>query len=452
MKHDILRLLASITLFIQLGLAVAAQSTSNTLDSTKQDSIATLAIKQFVDRPEPAHAWSHIGSHKNAYGTIHQLRVTSQVWNDKKWEHAVEVYEPIQTTHREHALLFVTGGSQLGEPSRSEIERGLTLANQCGAAVIMLHQVPNQPLLDGRKEDDLISETWLRYLETGDPNWPLLFPMVKSAVKTLDSIETFSEKHLGNKIDKFVITGASKRGWTSWLTPVVDTRIIATAPIVIDVLNFREQMKHQLDSWGEYSLQIRDYTSKGLVKGVQEIESPRETQLRTMMDPFSYRDQLSLPKLLIVGTNDPYWTVDAMNLYWDDLIGPKFISQHPNAGHGLEGSQKQAMQTLAVFFQHVAANRPLPEIDWKPIETASTIGLQITCDMKPREVKLWYANSEDGDFRDDRWNYIQSTLSNGQWLGQIKKNAVGQQAVFAEIQFSTDDLTWSLTSLVHRFK
>ena len=110
------------------------------------------------------------------------------------------------------------------------------------------------------------------------------------------------------------------------------------------------------------------------------------------------------------------------------------------------------MQTLAVFFQHVAAQRSLPEIDWKPIETESSIGLHITCDMKPHGVKLSYANSEDGDFRDDRWDSIPTTRFNGQWLGQIKKNAKGQQAVFAEIQFSTDDLTWSLTSLVHRFQ
>ena len=451
MKHETIRFLASAIFFVQLEFYAAAQSGPNPSAAPPQELAATSTMKQFVDRPEPEYAWSHIGSTLNSYGTIHQLRVISQVWNDKKWQHAVEVYEPKHTKHREHALLFVTGGSEVKEPSPSEIERGLTLANQCGAAVVMLHQVPNQPLLGGRKEDDLISETWLRYLETGDPNWPLLFPMVKSAVKTLDSVEAFSENQLGRGIKHFVITGASKRGWTSWLTPVVDKRIVATAPIVIDVLNFREQMKHQLESWGEYSLQIRDYTTKGLVKGTQEIESSREAQLRTMMDPFSYRDQLKLPKLLIVGTNDPYWTADAMNLYWDDLIGPKFISQHPNAGHGLEGSQEQAMQTLAMFFQHVASNRPLPKIDWKPIETPSSIGIQLTCDVPAQRVKLWYANSEDGDFRDEHWQAVASTLTDDQWFGQIKKNAAGQQALFAEIQFSTDDRTWSLTTLVYRF-
>jgi PhoPQ-activated pathogenicity-related protein len=315
----------------------------------------------------------------------------------------------------------------------------------------MLHQTPNQPLLGDRKEDDLITESWLKYLDSGDESWPLLFPMVKSAVTAMDAVEAFSRAQFTAPIEKFVITGASKRGWTSWLTPVVDRRLIGTAPIVIDVLNFRAQMNHQLATWGAFSEQIIDYTRKGLVKRPGETETPREVALRTMMDPFTYRDQLTLPKLLIVGTNDPYWVVDAMNLYWDDLPGSKFIRQVPNAGHGLQGGQQGAMLSLSVFFRHLASARPLPTIDWEPAQGERDLQLTMTCDGKPKTVRLWSARSRDEDFRDDHWtSEVLSPQEENQWTGSAELEKAGHVAIFGEFEFDFSGYPWSLTTLVYR--
>ena len=276
--------------------------------------------------------------------------------------------------------------------------------------------------------------------------------MVKSAVRTIDAVQAFSKQELEHEIKKIVITGASKRGWTSWLTPVVDQRIVGTAPIVIDMLNFRKQMNHQLATWGDFSIQIRDYTSKGLVKRPQDPESAREQKLRTMMDPYSYVEKLILPKLLIVGTNDPYWTVDAMNLYWGDLSGPKFVSQHANAGHGLEGSQEEAMRTLAGFFRLVATGQRLPSIQWEPKKTESTIGISIETDDRAKSAKLWFATSQDGDFRDDKWNSKPATKTANGWQSQIDTQTGKQQAIFGEVEFEEQGGSWSFTTLVYRFE
>lgn len=413
------------------------------------DAVPT-ALADYVHRADDAFAWELVDTTKLDAGRVYQLRVISQEWHDIVWRHAVEIYEPARVDHPGHALLFVTGGSTPRPPSQRDMQRGLQLASTCGARVVMLHQTPNQPLLGDRKEDDLITETWLRYLDSGDETWPLLFPMVKSAVRTMDAVEQFTKREFDQPIERFVITGASKRGWTSWLTPVADGRVIATAPIVIDVLNFRAQMNHQIETWGSYSEQIIDYTSKGLVKRPGEKESPRELALRTMMDPYTYRNKLQLPKLLIVGTNDPYWVVDAMNLYWDDLAGGKFIRQVPNAGHGLEGGQDGAMTTLAIFFRHMVTGQPMPKLSWQIAEEQGKLQLQMSASAKPRKVRFWNAESQDNDFRDARWNSTELNGSGSSWLGQADVPSSGHVAVFGEMEFEFSGYPWSLTTLVYR--
>lgn len=409
-----------------------------------------MALHNYVNRPEPDFAWKLLGTVDTKAGRVHELRVTSQKWHDIIWQHAVEVYEPKDIMFPKHALLFVNGGSKPRSPSDNDMKRGLQLAQSCGARVVMLHQVPNQPLFGGRTEDDLITDTWLKYLESGDETWPLLFPMVKSAVKTMDAVQDLANTEWSQSIDHFVITGGSKRGWTSWLTPVADQRICATAPIVIDVLNFRPQMNHQLNSWGKFSEQIIDYTSKGLVKRPHETETPREAALRTMMDPFTYRKQLTLPKLMIVGTNDPYWVVDAMNLYWDDLEGQKYVRQVPNAGHGLEGGRDNALTTLAVFFRHVAAAHELPQHSWKLAQTDSQLTLTMTASPTPETVRLWTAQSDDLDFRDDKWTSAALPAKGTDWIGAADVPASGHIAIFGEFEFDLNGLPWSLTTLVYR--
>ena len=409
------------------------------------------SLERYVNAEDDSFSWEKLRSTKTESGTVHQLKLVSQTWHDIVWSHTLMVYEPARILHPDHMLLFVTGGTTGRVPRKEEQATGLKLANACGAGVAFLYQVPNQPLLGDRVEDDLITETWLRYLKTGDDTWPLLFPMVKSAVKAMDALEEFSEQNFDRKAEKFVITGASKRGWTSWLTPVVDSRVVGTAPIVIDVLNFMKQTKNQKATWGKYSEMIVDYTSKGLVKTSLEEESERERALRVMMDPYTYRKKLTLPKLLIVGTNDPYWVVDAMNLYWDDLQGPKYVLQVPNAGHGLDGGREYALNTLSIFFQHIASGTPLPDLNWTFTEGNPSQKLHLESDAPLLKATLWKATSADLDFRDAEWKSVKLDHQPKSLAAQSSLPTNGDHvAMFVELTFLFDDRPYSLTTLVYK--
>ena len=408
-------------------------------------------IFQYIARPELDFAWkleqtTDVGANK-----VHRLVLTSQKWQGIVWKHNLIVYEPTELVHKDHMLLFVTGGGidNVGKPQNiGDMAMGIALANFSGARTATLHQVPNQPLMGGRKEDDLITETWLKYLETGDATWPLLFPMAKSAVKAMDALEQFSEQQFKQPIKGFVITGASKRGWTSWLTSVVDKRIIATAPIVIDTLNFPKQMTHQKKTWGFYSEQIADYTSKGLVNDDGIPRDGREAELWKMMDPWTYRAKLTMPKLLVVGANDRYWSVDAMNLYWDDLVGVKHIHRAPNGGHGLDAGRENALRAIAVFFRHAAAGKTLPEFNWKPKVTESEVGIAMTPTGDPKAVRLWVARSDSNDFRESEWESQELTKQDGAFNGTAPKKGNQRVAVFGEAEYNYEGVNYLLSTLV----
>lgn len=413
------------------------------------------ALQTYVAAPDSTYGYKVEGSEELEGCTVHKLLLTSQTWQGIPWRHALYAYVPANVQHDDTVLLFITGGANGGTPGRDDMAMGARLAQAAGVAVVFLHQTPNQPLFGDRVEDDLISETFLRYLETRDATWPLLFPMVKSAASAMTAIQEFGKQRYGVNVERFVVTGGSKRGWTTWLTAVADKRVAGIAPIVIDTLNLPEQMKHQIECWGEYSEQIADYTTKGLVDVMlNEPENP----LWRWVDPYTYRSRLTLPKLIINGTNDRYWTVDAMSLYWDDLVGEKHARYVPNAGHGLGDGKEGALKTLAAFTRHIAADEPMPKLEWDFDETDDQLSLRLSSSPQPKSVRLWVAHAGARDFRDSEWKAteLKAVASAGgdddgeHYVGVVPKPESGYVACFGEATFETGPLQYNLSTLLRQ--
>ena len=168
------------------------------------------ALENYVRQPDAAFSWEKVDSKSVGGMSVTHLEMVSQRWHGYTWRHHLQVVRPEKMRNPDIAFLFVTGD---GDGTKS---LGLlrTLAERAGATAAVLTRVPNQPLFDGRKEDALIAYTFDQYLKTHDETWPLLFPMVKSAVRAMDAIQAFAQQEQ-RKIDRFVVGGASKRGWTT---------------------------------------------------------------------------------------------------------------------------------------------------------------------------------------------------------------------------------------------
>jgi PhoPQ-activated pathogenicity-related protein len=277
-------------------------------------------------------------------------------------------------------------------------------------------------------EDEIISMTFEQFMRTGDQEWPLLLPMVKSAIRGMDATQEFCAKEWQLDIERFTVTGASKRGWTTWLVGAVDPRATAIAPMVIDTLNMGPQMKHQLFSWGKFSEQIEDYTRRGL-QGY--IDTPVGAALRAIVDPYSYRERLIQPKLLIMGTNDRYWPLDALNLYWNDLAGQKYILYVPNNGHGINDYQR-VIGSLTALHRHATGEQPLPKLEWAFDSTPQSLHLTVDSDETPERVSIWLAKSDTRDFRESRWESTDAKKNGKGWEYSLDVPQDGYAAMFAE--------------------
>lgn len=413
-------------------------------------SAARADLERYVTKPDTSFVWALDKKEETPTGTVYALNMTSQTWQGIVWKHRLLIYLPKEATPGETMTIWNTGGGPGSE--MNAVTMGL--AAKVKAPIAVLYDVPNQPLLGDKSEDALIAETFLRYLKTGDDEWPLLFPMVKSVVRAMDVLQAFSEKEWKRPVKNFVVTGASKRGWTSWLTAASgDKRVKAIAPMVIDTLNMPEQNRHQKESYGALSEEIADYSKSGLT---DVMKTPQGKKLLSLVDPYSYRAKLTLPKLILNGANDQYWTADSLRLYWDALPGEKWVTYVPNAGHNLQENRTDGVSpltrpinVLAAFIRSQSGGDPLPTLTWQEKGApGEDYQLTINSTVAPRLVRVWTAESPTRDFRPAAWKPTVIQDFGKQITVKKAQPATGYAATFAELEFGDGDNAYTLCTPV----
>lgn len=363
------------------------------------------ALESYLKIDDKRYEWSIHDTYTIGDVQATSILLTSQQWHEYVWTHELIVLLP-KDVQFDGALLFINGGSnKKGIPNWVKRDDGMVkslaeVATKNKGIVATIRQTPNQPLVGDLTEDALISYTLHNFKKDGDYTWPLLFPMVKTAVKAMDAIQEFAKQKANVKVNRFVVSGASKRGWTTWLTGASDPRVAAIAPMVIDILNMPVNLEYQVKMFKGYSEQIEDYVKLEIP---QTATSEKGKAITTMVDPYSYRKKLTMPKMLFMGTNDEYWTVDAVKHYIDSIPGKNFIHYVPNVGHDL-GDKKQALTALSAFFGETIGGKPYPELTPSIAYSPKKITVKIKASSNQLTgISLWHADSDDTDFRDNKW-------------------------------------------------
>lgn len=412
------------------------------------------ALQAYLHNSDKSFKWEVQDKKKGDGVMIYRVQYTSQIWREITWKHEMFIMVPDILKYND-ALLFITGGHNDNTvPSTHKWDEDLATA-LCGVAktnmtiVALVWQVPNQPLYGDLTEDALISYTLHQYLGDHDFTWPLLFPMTKSAIRGMDVVQQFAKKEIKRKVNQFVVSGASKRGWTTWLTGGNDKRVKAIGPMVIDVLNMPVNIDYQKVVWGDYSIEIEDYVKLGIA---QQLGTPGGNDLTKMIDPYSYRKTLTMPKMIFMGTNDPYWPADAVKNYIDSIPGDNHICYTPNAAHDL-GDKKKAFATLSAFLGTTVTNGKYPICDYTVSESNGTITLKIkTTPGLLVDAILWSADSKDQDFRDEKWvDKSLNAANKAEIKVDIKYPESGFRAFYVDLKYKAiygDDFTQSTRMFV----
>ncbi len=425
---------------VQISFAIALVLTTSGLLLAEET-----ALDRYVAKPDATFGWSIVkivpgndGSTQFIVDMKSQTWRTEQDVNRPVWQHWVTIVKPAKVTSKQ-AFLMIGGGGNDGPPPQGADPFTVKMAELTNSVVAELKMVPNQPLIlhqDGvpRKEDDFIAYTWDQFLKTGDETWPARLPMVKSAVRAMDCVQELLASEQGGKIavEKFVVSGGSKRGWTTWCTAAVDKRVAAAIPIVIDVINVPACSRHHIAAYGFYAEAIGDYVRHNL-KGRDDT---RTKLLYAIEDPFSYRERLTMPKFVVNAAGDQYFPPDSSQFYYGELPGEKSLRYVANADHSLRDSD--ARESIIAFYQLVVAGKPRPKYSWT-FESDGSIRVKTA--EKPKAVTLWQANNPKArDFRVKTIGkaYQSSPLEDqggGVFVGKIASPEKGWTAYFVELTF-----------------
>ena len=431
--------------------ALAQTTPTNTLPRGAPTATQPTSLDRYIARPEPAYGWKLVKTIPGDGWRADVLELTSQSWRSSKdvdrpvWKHWLTIIRPTQVK-ASTGLLFIGGGDNDDPPPSKPSDRGIRAAVETGTIVAELGMVPNQPLKfadspdKARFEDDIIAYTRVKHFSTKDDTWLVRLAMVKSAVKALDATQEFTASAAGGgrKVERFVVSGGSKRGWTAWLTAATDRRVVAAMPLVIDALNSEAITRHHFEALGFFSSALDDYVEHGLFP--HKIGTPEYRAVLAIEDPVNYRGRahMKMPKFLINAAGDEFFLPDNSRHYYAALPAEKHIRYVPNAKHNLANSD--AVDSMLAFYGSVVSGTPRP--DFRVTKRADG-ALVVKPTRKPREVRLWQAtNPKARDFRLDvigpaYKSTVLSPQADGTYVGLAPKPAEGFTAWFVELTWDS---------------
>ncbi len=390
---------------------------------------------------------------------LQRFNLNSQTWSPQgvvspeRWQNGVDIYIP-DSAREKNALVVINNGSNNNgsgtpvAPTNFNEEELSRIAIATRTVVISVSNVPNQVLsyqgvTTPLGEDNSVAYSWKLFI--GDTHKyqdaSLHIPMAASVSQAF----RLAKKELTQQnINKFIVTGTSKRGWAAWLTALSDQDVGAVVPFAMDLLNTQKSLEHMYQSYGKnWPVAFYPYYNQGID---QQIGTDKFARLMRLEDPLTYLntdmgDRLKIDKYIINASGDDFYVPDNSHFYYGLLPGSKSLRVVPNSTHN--GILSVAEQSLITFVNRFQEKQKLPEIT----ENVQSRGdgkkeLVVNFSEKPVAILQWTArNPAARDFRyacDIKYNSVPVSLATGDNTLSISLTTPdsGWQATYIEATFT----------------
>lgn len=411
------------------------------------------------------------------------LDFTSQSWHPEKtvppvWRHWLTVIVPKQRVKDTGMLVLTDGFSTLEAPMSEIPPYFISLAVSSKSVVSILEGFPRDKVgiyktpaqMIYMEPSEFVSWSLKQYFETHEVSWIVFCPLVKTVVRAMDAVQELLIKNLRSEIPlKEFVLCADTPFFISWLVPAIDNRVIGLVSINSTAFHLEQQIKRMFMDEINFPDFFAEMDDAGLLP---LLETEDGENLLKVIDPYYYRENLKIPKLIISLNNNQWKDVIALSeqviseipdpVNW--LICPQlrlsreyaFLPQQTlynfSAPMNVNLRIYDFKDTIQVFYQRLLGQRDMPIFEW---EFSSKGDCQIKVSEEIIECRAWYcSNNKRGDLlspENKDWKYkILSESAEGVYRATVPVQSQQYTAIFVEVIFpSLMGVHFPLTSNIH---
>ncbi len=319
------------------------------------------------------------------------VEFASILWKGKEWRHRAWIFYSAECESELGAV--VAGGPGPSGFKHFAMEFGAKAVAETCVPVLILLDVPNDQF--GLEETELMAYSVSKALETGDMTWHLAYPMAFAYARAMTLESLFVPSHP----DRFVLSGGSKRGFTTWIVAAYDDRVVAIAPRSFNGANLTALLESHYQVYGGPVGSMAVMEAYGVLDQVNV--SGHLEELLEVYDPVSHFDELSLPVMVIFGTADQLSPPTVEWTYAPYYSGPLWFEVVPNATHTGLHSTARAAAAWRAFLAYVSGRAHLPSVEARVayagggcVDVVAEVSCACESCCEISDVVAWTAGSE----------------------------------------------------------